>query len=64
MLLQVLSKTIAGETDENGEEEVLFDQSRFFIRLFNFEPVLPLKHLKASQYGKWTSLLCVLFRES
>lgn len=51
-IFKVLVRTLYGEAGKDGSEGAHFDQLRFYIRLFNFEPILPLKHLKASQYGE------------
>ncbi|XP_064405107.1 DNA helicase MCM8-like [Halichondria panicea] len=61
----LLSRSLSGESDKNiDSEEASFDRPRFYIRLFNFEPVLPLKHLKASQYGKCVTVQGTVVRVS
>ena len=50
---QVVSAAISSEenTDTARDEGSKVELPRLYIRLFNYEPILSLKHLKASQYG-------------
>ena len=58
---QVVTATLTSEEDKDkaNDEESKVELPRLFIRLFNYEPILPLKHLKASQYGR-SSASCVM----
>ena len=49
---------------EDGDESTYLDVPRLFVRLFNYQPVIPLKLLKASQFGKCVSVSGTVVRVS
>eukprot|EP00731_Ephydatia_muelleri_P032056 Em0023g563a len=61
-LHSVILSSIRQSTDEDGEiaapevEEVTLGNHQLHVRICNYEPVIPLKNLKATQYGKCVSV--------
>jgi DNA helicase MCM8 len=51
-------------SDSEAEVDTTLDVSRLFVRLYNYRPVMPLKQLKASQFGKCVSVSGTVVRVS
>ena len=66
-----VSVPVEDNTDASSDELELTEESlpsfelpRLFVRLFNYHPVLPLKQLKASQFGKCVAVNGTVVRVS